>query len=333
MNQPYLVGITGGSASGKTLFLNDLMKSFSKDELCVLSQDNYYRPREEQQIDENGVKNFDIPESIDHEAFARDVQKIKNGETVYRKEYTFNNPKVTPKDLVFKPAPVIVIEGIFVFSFKEVADLLDLKVFIDAKEVFSTDGELSEEEARDLLHTFDIVSETEQMRNQARELHLKGDTTEAIVLLSDAIKQDPSNTKIAMDMVQIFIDLDDLDQAGSLFNKLPDLDKNSNTGLSLFGQLQIKTKASQTAGLKTLKENIFLNPDDFDARLDCAICELAEANTEEALNHLFYIQEHKADYKEGAAKEMIIAIIDATMPVDPETARGYRAKLTALLET
>jgi len=208
-----------------------------------------------------------------------------------------------------------------------------LKVFIDAKEVFSIDGELSEEESRDLLHTFDIVSEIEQMRNQARELHLKGDTTEAIVLLSDAIKQDPSNTKIAMDMVQIFIDLSDLDQAGVLFNKLPDLDKNSNTGLSLFGQLQIKTKASQTVGLKTLKENIFLNPDDFDARLDCAICELSEANTEEALNHLFYIQEHKADYKEGAAKEMIIAIIDATMPVDPETARGYRAKLTALLET
>ena len=96
---------------------------------------------------------------------------------------------------------------------------------------------------------------------------------------------------------------------------------------------QIKTKASQTAGLKTLKENILLNPDDFDARLDCAICELAEGNTEQAFIHLFYIQEHKPDYKEGAAKEMIIAIIDATMPVDPKTARGYRAKLIALLET
>lgn len=208
-----------------------------------------------------------------------------------------------------------------------------LKVFVDAKEVFSIDGEFSEEQARDLLHSFDIVSEIEQMRNQARELYLKGETSEAITLLADAIKQDPSNTKIAMDMVQIFIDLGDLDQAGGLFNKLPDLDKNSDTGLGLFGQLQIKTKASQTAGLKTLKENILLNPDDFDARLDCAICELAQANTEQALDQLFYIQEHKAEYKEGAAKEMIIEIIDATMPVDPETARGYRAKLVALLET
>ena len=208
-----------------------------------------------------------------------------------------------------------------------------LKIFIDGKESFSIDGELSEEDARDLLKSFDIVSKTEEMRDQAHQLHLKGDTTEAITLLADAIKQDPSNAKIAMDMVQIFIDLGDLDQAGGLFNKLPDLDKNSDTGLGLFGQLQIKTKASQTAGLKTLKENILLNPDDFDARIDCAICELAQANTEQALDQLFYIQEHKAEYKEGAAKEMIIEIIDATMPVDPETARGYRSKLIALLET
>jgi putative thioredoxin len=208
-----------------------------------------------------------------------------------------------------------------------------LKIFIDGKESFSIDGELSEEDARDLLKSFDIVSKTEEMRSQAHELHLKGETSEAITLLADAIKQDPSNAKIAMDMVQVFIDLGDLDQAGGLFNKLPDLDKNRDTGLGLFGQLQIKTKASQTAGLKTLKENILLNPDDFDARIDCAICELAQGNTEQALDQLFYIQEHKAEYKEGAAKEMIIEIIDATVSVDPETARGYRAKLIALLET
>ncbi len=208
-----------------------------------------------------------------------------------------------------------------------------LKIFIDGKEAFSIGGELSEEEARDLLHTFDIVSEIEQMRTKARQHHLKGDTSEAIVLLSDAIQQDPSNTKIAMDMVQIFIDLGDLDQAGGLFNKLPDLDKNSDTGLSLFGQLQIKTKASQTSGLKALSEKLLLNPDDFEARLDCAICELAESNAEQALDQLFYIQEHNAGYKEGAAKEMIITIINAIVPTDPKTANKYRAKLAALLET
>ena len=207
-----------------------------------------------------------------------------------------------------------------------------LKIFIDGKEAFSIDGELSEEDARELLQSFDIVSETEEKRGQARQLHLKGETTEAIILLSEAMKQDSSNVKIAMDMVQVFIDLEDLNQAGELFNKLPDIDKNSETGLSLFGQLQIKTKASQTAGLKALKENILLNPDDFNARIDCAVCELAQGNSEQALDQLFYIQEHKADYQEGTAKKMIIEIIDATMSTNPESAREYRAKLTRLLE-
>lgn len=206
-----------------------------------------------------------------------------------------------------------------------------LKIFVDSKEVISKEGELSEDEARDLLKSFDVINEIDEMRNQARQHHSKGETTEAIMLLTDAIKQDPSNTNVAMDMVQVFIDLGELDQAGGLFNKLPDVDKNSDIGLSLFGQLQIKTKAGQTVGLKILKENILLNPDDFDARLDCAICELAQVNTEQALEQLFYIQEHKADYKEGTAKEMIIAIIDATALTDPETAREYRAKLTVLL--
>ena len=207
-----------------------------------------------------------------------------------------------------------------------------LKVFVDSKEVISKEGELSEDEARDLLKSFDVINEIDEIRNQARQHHLKGETAEAIMLLTDAIKQDPSDTNVAMDMVQIFIDLGELDQAGGLFNKLPDFDKNSDTGLSLFGQLQIKTKAGQTVGLEALKENILLNPDDFDARLDCAICELAQTNTEQALDQLFYIQEHKADYKEGTAKEMIIAIIDATALTDPEAAREYRAKLTTLLE-
>ncbi|MEO9967515.1 MAG: uridine kinase [Reichenbachiella sp.] len=134
MPTPYIVGITGGSASGKTLLLNELRKSFDESDLCIVSQDNYYRPREEQPRDKNGVQNFDKPESIDQKAFASDVAKLKRGETVTRLEYTFNNPKVTPKMLTFKPSAIIVVEGIFVFYLKEVMSQLDLKVFVDAKD-------------------------------------------------------------------------------------------------------------------------------------------------------------------------------------------------------
>ncbi|WP_044173343.1 uridine kinase family protein [Flectobacillus major] len=131
--RPYLVGITGGSASGKTLFLKRLLEAFPENEICLISQDNYYRPRNLQLKDENGVENFDLPESIDGEAFAHDVELLKKGQVVYKEEYTFNNKAVQPQMLCFKPAPIVVVEGIFVFHYPQVSNQLDLKVFIDAK--------------------------------------------------------------------------------------------------------------------------------------------------------------------------------------------------------
>lgn len=134
MKAPYIIGITGGSGSGKTLFLKKLLDRFINDEVCLISQDNYYKPREEQPIDDKGVKNFDLPISIDFESYKNDILDLKAGKSVFQQEYTFNNPLVNPKLIELKPAPVIVVEGIFVFHYQEIADLLDLKVFIDAKD-------------------------------------------------------------------------------------------------------------------------------------------------------------------------------------------------------
>ncbi len=134
MNKPFTIGITGGSGSGKTYFLNNLSKQFSDAELCLISQDNYYHPRDQQQTDERGVKNFDLPEAIDYRQFVTDIIKLKRGEVLTKKEYTFNNPGVEPKTLVFKPAPILVVEGLFVQYFDDIAKELDLKVFIEAKD-------------------------------------------------------------------------------------------------------------------------------------------------------------------------------------------------------
>ncbi|GAC1594680.1 MAG: uridine kinase [Hymenobacter sp.] len=134
MYTPYLIGITGGSASGKTTFLRRLLEAFPGEQMCLISQDNYYHPRENQLRDELGVENFDLPASIDAAAYAADVLRISQGHEVRRTEYTFNNATATPKELVFRPAPIVVVEGIFVFHFEEIAKLLDLKVYIDAQE-------------------------------------------------------------------------------------------------------------------------------------------------------------------------------------------------------
>ena len=65
MPAPYTIGITGGSGSGKTYFIKALSQHFKPDEVCLISQDHYYKPRDTQQTDERGVKNFDLPESIE----------------------------------------------------------------------------------------------------------------------------------------------------------------------------------------------------------------------------------------------------------------------------
>ena len=134
ITKPFTIGITGGSGSGKTFFLQGLSACFGEKEICLISQDNYYKPREQQPIDENGIKNFDLPVSIDREAFHHDLLLLKAGQNVLLKEYTFNNPLAEPKLLEFKSAPILVVEGLFVQYFEEISKELDLRIFIEAKD-------------------------------------------------------------------------------------------------------------------------------------------------------------------------------------------------------
>ncbi len=132
--KPFIIGITGGSGSGKTTFIKEIRARFSDEDVCVLSQDDYYRPIQEQLTDEQGICNFDLPKAIDKKAFLNDLQQLIEGKVVLRDEYLFEKEEVTPELLVFKPAPIIIVEGIFVLHFKKIRQLLDLKVYLHAKE-------------------------------------------------------------------------------------------------------------------------------------------------------------------------------------------------------
>lgn len=134
MKKPYVVGITGGSASGKTFFVNNLIKRFNNDSVCLLSQDNYYKPKDEQQKDRNGIVNFDLPSCIDFGRMAADLDKLLQGAPITFTEYTFNNPDVVPKQITLNSAPIIIVEGIFVFYFELLSEYFDLKIFVDANE-------------------------------------------------------------------------------------------------------------------------------------------------------------------------------------------------------
>ncbi len=206
-----------------------------------------------------------------------------------------------------------------------------LKIFVDGHSVTSEEGKLAEEEARALLKTFEIINKIEETRMQARQHHMLGETAQAITLLTQAAQQEPSNTKIAMDMVQILIDVGEIERANGLFNQLPDTNKNGETGLGLTGQLWVINEAGKTAGLQALKEALLTNPHDYNARFDSAICEIAQHHTQQALDHLFYIQQNNAEFKDGAAKEMIVSIINTIAPNNPEMAQQYRSQLAGML--
>lgn len=132
--KPYVIGICGGSGSGKTTFIRKLRENFTENEVCIVSQDDYYLPRDQQYVDDNGERNFDLPRSFDKKKFRHDIEQLMAGEEVAIQEYTFNNANAIPKTLTFKPAPVLVIEGLFIFYFKKISPLLDLRIFINAKE-------------------------------------------------------------------------------------------------------------------------------------------------------------------------------------------------------
>ena len=145
MAKPYVVGITGGSGSGKTTFVAQLAERLGTH-ATVISQDDYYRPLEEVPRDAEGVHNFDLPDSIDTAAMVRDVERILRGETVRLREYTFDT--VYRDDgagedstgraggtKVLEPRPVLVIEGLFALHEPRLRERMDLTLFVEASDV------------------------------------------------------------------------------------------------------------------------------------------------------------------------------------------------------
>ncbi|WP_443946700.1 uridine kinase family protein [Pedobacter sp. AW1-32] len=139
IKKPFIIGIAGGSGSGKTFFLNCFLHHFKQDEVTLVSQDDYYIPAGEMTQEENKLYNFDLPSTIDSDQFLRDIKQLINGEVVYKKEYNFNNPLAVVKILEIKSAPIIIVEGLFILHFKEIAALLDYEIFIEADEQIALD--------------------------------------------------------------------------------------------------------------------------------------------------------------------------------------------------
>ena len=206
-----------------------------------------------------------------------------------------------------------------------------LVVFRGGEVALAQAGQMQEDELRVLLRGLGVFRESDEMRAQARDKHMAGDTPGAIVLLTEAIRKDPGNTRVAMDMVQIFIDMGELQQAKQLFNKLPDADRETTMGRSLTGQLAFADLAAATEGIDALQVRLAQDAADHAARFDLAVCFVHQHDYDSAMDHLFAVMESEPEFREGAAREMIATLSNMLAANAPEQAQAYRRRLASLL--
>lgn len=130
--KPYVIGIAGGSGAGKTFFLNRFLQHFVPQQIAIISLDNYYIPANTKTKEENRLYNFDLPNTFYKDEFYHDILALIKGKAISRQKYTFNNPQSTSQPLEVHPAPILLIEGLFILHFQEVNELLDHRIFIHA---------------------------------------------------------------------------------------------------------------------------------------------------------------------------------------------------------
>lgn len=129
--RPHLIGIAGGTASGKSTLARRLARALTDVRCATVSQDNYYRDLSGLSVEARAAVNFDHPESIDAALFAEHLQELRAGRPITAPRYDFaHHARVSGGDLI-EPRPVILVEGILVFIFPEVAEQLDVKIYVE----------------------------------------------------------------------------------------------------------------------------------------------------------------------------------------------------------
>jgi putative thioredoxin len=213
----------------------------------------------------------------------------------------------------------------------QIAHVPTLLVFRDGGLVRTEVGELGEDELRALLREFGVFRESDELCEQARARHIEGDSHNALLLLTEAIQKDPGNTRVALDRVQILLDIGELAQAKELFGRLPEATRQSSMGKAVGGHLLFSELAANTEGIAALNTRLAADTEDHAARFDLAICEVARHEYPTAMEHLFQILEWQPDFRDGAAREMIVTLADMLSPNMPEMASEYRQRLANLL--
>jgi uridine kinase len=145
--RPIIIGICGGSGSGKTTLANRLVDRLGPDEACGISFDSYYRDFAHLTVEQRAEINFDHPDSLDHELLIEHLGQLRHNETVAVPHYDFASHTRSGDLTLVEPASYVIIEGILLFAFAEVRELLDHRIFRHA----DTDVRAERRLARDVV--------------------------------------------------------------------------------------------------------------------------------------------------------------------------------------
>jgi uridine kinase len=127
-----IIGIAGGTGSGKTTVVHQIMNELPDTEVGIISQDSYYKANHGLSYDERTLINFDHPRSIDFELLTEHLKDLKAGKTINQPVYSFVKHNRTDDTILTHPRKVIIVEGILILANPELRELLDIKVFVHA---------------------------------------------------------------------------------------------------------------------------------------------------------------------------------------------------------
>ena len=197
MKMPIIIGIAGGSASGKTSVARKLVKNFDDDKtVAIIRQDDYYRDQSHMPFQERLKTNYDHPDAFDNELLIRQIDELASGKSVEKPTYDYVNHTRSTITEVVHPSDVLILEGLFVLEDEEIRKRLDMKIFID------TDADIRfirrlKRDVRDRGRTIESVCD--QYMNTVRVMH------EAFVEPSkrkaDVIIPEGSHNEVAMDLL------------------------------------------------------------------------------------------------------------------------------------
>ena len=191
-----IIGISGGTGSGKTRFTKELIQRCNPERVIYISQDSYYKDLSHMTYEERCNVNFDSPDSIDFKELYRDIKKLLNNDDADIPIYNYKRHKRMQETKKIKPKPIIIIEGIFSLYKAEIRELLDCKIFVDTP----ADIRILRRAKRDInKRGRSIESILSQYIKTVKPMHEK--FIEPTKTYADIIVMDGGTNKMALDII------------------------------------------------------------------------------------------------------------------------------------